>query len=160
MMRRALSHKQPAPAIKYTVLDKPDIDENLKLTFGGSLLESNQYALSQLIEHLHNFVTSEGLFRKPGNKHRMEAMIAELESKPSTKVFNCHKYNAHDYASVLKKYLSELPEPLLMNRHLEAYLQTSGMLSMIIHKYQYDLFASLSSQLCPPSHHRCTVYNC
>ena len=126
-MRRALSHKQLHPATKYSSLSKPAPDESITLTFGGPLLEANQYALSQLIDHLHNFVMSEGLFRKPGNKHRMGTLAAELETKPPSEAFSNKKYNAHDYASVLKKYLSELSEPLLMKRHLGAYLQTSGM---------------------------------
>lgn len=126
MMRRALSHKQLPPATKYSSLNKPATDESITLTFGGPLLEANQYALSQLIDHLHNYVMSEGLFRKPGNKHRMETLVTELEAKPPSEAFSSRRYNAHDYASVLKKYLSELSEPILMKRHLGAYIQTSG----------------------------------
>ncbi len=125
-MKRALSHKQHHPAAKYLAIDKQALDEPPKLTFGGPLHDNSQYALSQLIEHLHNFVSSEGLFRKPGNKHRMEALIAELECKSPLAVVNNTKYKAHDYASVLKQYFSELPEPLLVKRHLDAYLQTAG----------------------------------
>lgn len=130
-MKRALSHKQHNPAAKYLAMNKQVLDEPPTLTFGGPLLDNSQYALSQLIEHLHNFVSSEGLFRKPGNKHRMEALIAELECKSPLAVVSNQKYNAHDYASVLKKYFSELSEPLLMKRHLDAYLQTASMLYLL-----------------------------
>ena len=126
-MRRALTHKHLP---KYPSYDKEATDGPVTLTFGGPLLEGNQSAFSALIDHLHNFVTSEGLFRKPGNKHRMESLVSELETTPTVAVFSSRKYNAHDYASVLKKYLSDLPEPLLIKRHLEAYLQTSGMPSV------------------------------
>ncbi len=172
MMRRALSHKQLPPATKYSSLNKPATDESITLTFGGPLLEANQYALSQLIDHLHNYVMSEGLFRKPGNKHRMETLVTELEAKPPSEAFSSRRYNAHDYASVLKKYLSELSEPILMKRHLGAYIQTSGryrcMPSQLISSSQITLGPQIIMlfpcshpfQLWCPSPPRFAVSNC
>ena len=32
----------------------------------------------------------------------------------------------HDLASILKLYFAELQEPLLLTRHLDAYLQITG----------------------------------
>lgn len=75
---------------------------------------------------MNTFVSREGLFRKSGNKGRMEQLVKGLEGGEfGDHVFKAG-YNAHDFASVLKQYFSELPEPLLLKRHLNAYLQTAG----------------------------------
>lgn len=97
------------------------------LTFGSVLKESEQFLLLQLITHMHMFVSSEGLFRKSGNKGRMDQMVKGLQEGGFADILMDKSYNAHDFASVLKQYFSELPEPLLMKRHLNAYLQAAGM---------------------------------
>ena len=96
------------------------------LSFGMSLDEANQNALLQLITHMSTFVSREGLFRKSGNKGRVEQMVKTLEEGGVGDTVLNEGYNAHDFASVLKQYFSELPEPLLLQRHLNAYLQTAG----------------------------------
>lgn len=137
MMKRGLSalshmtHHRHQNDHKYSQFNK-DTDELTHiptLTFGASLCDGKQTALLQLITHMHTYITSEGLFRKPGNKHRMEVLVQELETKCPSEVFASGSYNAHDFASVLKKFLSDLPEPILMKRHLDAYLQASGTIS-------------------------------
>ncbi len=96
------------------------------LKFGSPLCEVDHVVLLQLVSHINMFASSEGLFRKSGNKNRMEQLIKELQEGKLTEVVMNKSYNAHDFASVLKQYLSELPEPLLLKRHLSAYLQTVG----------------------------------
>ena len=98
------------------------------LSFGAPIMDAEQTPLLQLITHMHTFVSKEGLFRKSGNKNRMEQLIKGLEEGHFKEVIVQSKYNAHDFASVLKQYFSELPEPLLLKRHLNAYLQAIGML--------------------------------
>lgn len=151
MMKRALSHKhQPtsrtASVHKYSHVERGTVDSNQPtVTFGASLSDSKQTALLQLIAHVHSFITYEGLFRKPGNKHRIEALVAELETKCPSEVFASGSYNAHDFASVLKKFLSDLPEPLLMKRHLDAYLQASGKTRYVCLKFMLNLSLMHSS---------------
>ena len=96
------------------------------LTFGSPLCEADHVVLLQLISHVGMFASSEGLFRKSGNKNRMEQLIKGLQEGRLGEVVLNEMYNPHDFASVLKQYLSELPEPLLLKRHLCAYLQTVG----------------------------------
>ena len=83
--------------------------------------------LLQLISHMNRFVSSEGLFRKSGNKNRMEQLVKRLQGGKIGEVVLDKMYNAHDFASVLKQYFSELPEPLLLKRHHNAYIQAIGM---------------------------------
>lgn len=98
------------------------------LSFGTPLNEANQNILLQLITHMNMFVSREGLFRKSGNKGRMEQLVKGLEEGAFGNVILEASYNANDFASVLKQYFSELPEPLLLKRHLNAYLQAAGTL--------------------------------
>jgi len=74
---------------------------------------------------MKTFMTKEGLFRKSGNKGRMDQLVKALEAGCFRQALG-ENYNAHDFASVLKQYFSELPEPLLLKRHINAYLQTAG----------------------------------
>lgn len=98
------------------------------LSFGTLLNEANQSVVLQLITHMNRFISAEGLFRKSGNKGRMEQLVKGLEEGAFGNVILEGSYNANDFASVLKQYFSELPEPLLMKRHLNAYLQAAGMI--------------------------------
>lgn len=97
------------------------------LAFGSPLSESDHVVLLQLITHMNTFVSSEGLFRKSGNKNRMEQLVKGLQGGKFREMVLNKSYNAHDFASVLKQYFSELPEPLLLKRHLNAYIQAVGM---------------------------------
>jgi len=97
------------------------------LRFGVPLSSgSNQIVLLQLITHMETFATQEGLFRKPGNRNRVDQMAADLSERGLGEVISDRKYKAHDFASVLKQYFAELPEPVTLRRHMEAYLQASG----------------------------------
>lgn len=97
------------------------------LSFGSPLNESDQGTLLQLITHMNTFISREGIFRKSGNKGRMDQLVGGLERGCFGEIILNAMYNAHDFASVLKQYFSELPEPLLLKRHLNAYLQAAGM---------------------------------
>lgn len=110
-----------------TSLDSETDDASSSLTFGSPLSESNQFTLLQLITHMLTFISKEGLFRKSGNKGRMDLLVKGLEGGQFGRVTANGAYNAHDFASVLKQYFSELPEPLLLKRHLNAYFQVAGM---------------------------------
>lgn len=71
--------------------------------------------------------STEGLFRVPGNKVRVERLMEALNHSDWAALADdgcCYK--PHDFASALKHYLAHLPEPLLPGNHLEAYLQAAG----------------------------------
>jgi len=123
------------------------------LKFGVPLSSgSNQIVLLQLITHMETFATHEGLFRKPGNRNRVEQMVADLSERGLGEVISDRKYKAHDFASVLKQYFAELPEPVTLRRHMEAYLQASGErgwshLFTDVHNYT-TLYSGLANSKC------------
>ena len=68
------------------------------------------------------------MFRKSGHLSRQKVLKekllnggANLEEELETGL-----YSAHDCANMLKSLLSELPEPLLTERHYRVYQQVPG----------------------------------
>ncbi len=96
------------------------------LSFGTAITDTDQVLLLQLMTHMSTYVSKEGLFRKSGNKARIDQLVKGLEGSQFSEVLLQDNYNANDFASVLKQFFSELPEPLLLKRHLDAYLQAAG----------------------------------
>lgn len=86
-----------------------------------------QVVLIQLITHVVSFSSVEGLFRKPGNKMRVEQLVQELGEVSLESIVAQQCYNPHDFASALKQYFADLPEPLMLSRHIDAYIQAAGM---------------------------------
>ena len=56
----------------------------------------------------------------------MEHLVHELSTRPFHETASNRAYHPHDYASVLKQYLGDLPEALMMTNHMEAYRQVAG----------------------------------
>lgn len=104
--------------------DGEEVIPTLKL--GVPITASSQIVLLQLITHLQSYLHCVGIFRRPGNKNRMDLLIQQVGEAGLTGCLSKVMFTAYDYASVLKQYLAELPEPLLLRRHLEAYLQAAG----------------------------------
>lgn len=75
---------------------------------------------------MEEYINEEGLFRKPGSKSRIAHLVTALETTPFQSVLADTSYSPHDFASVFKQYFGSLPEPLMVNRHIEAYRQASG----------------------------------
>lgn len=75
---------------------------------------------------MESFANYEGIFRKSGSKHRVEQLVRDLGEKDFEQILLSEMYKPHDYASMLKQYFLELQEPLFLNRHLDAYMQTAG----------------------------------
>lgn len=97
------------------------------LQFGTSIDVPGQDVLVKLMAHIETFCDEEGIFRKSGSHSRIEQMISDLGSLPFESVASNPLYSPPDFSSVLKHYFKELPEPLLLRKHLEAYRQASGM---------------------------------
>ena len=75
---------------------------------------------------MHTDTSQEGVFRKPGNKLRISQLVEELSKGRFHEVLQDSITHPHDLASILKQYFAELQEPLLLSRHLDAYLQIAG----------------------------------
>lgn len=68
---------------------------------------------------------TEGLFRKTGNVTR-QRLLKEWIQQGSDLKLNDSTFSPHDVATVLKQLLSDLPEPLLTQKHFEAHQQIVG----------------------------------
>lgn len=119
------------------------------MTFGSSITPDSQSVFLQLLSHMEMFTSEEGIFRKPGSHSRIEQLVHDLGTHPFHSVVSNDMYTPHDYASVLKLFFNELPEPLMLNRHLEAYAQASEVKCDITR----TLCLQLLILLLPPTHH-------
>lgn len=64
-----------------------------------------------------------GIFRVPGSAKRIEVLKKAFESDPyNVPKLDYAQFNVHDVAGVLKMYLRELPEPLLLARLYRPFL--------------------------------------
>lgn len=97
-----------------------------RLVFGTPISSSSQIVLLQIITHMESFINHVGIFRKSGSKQRVDQLVHDLGEIDFEQILLSEMYKPHDYASMLKQYFSELPEPLLLKRHLDAYMQTAG----------------------------------
>lgn len=82
-----------------------------------------------LLHQYHCFnvsdVQKEGVFRVSGNLERQKELREWLDNRELPSILES-KYFVHDYAAVLKNFLSELPEPLMMEKYYNVYLQIAG----------------------------------
>lgn len=67
-------------------------------------------------------MVQEGIFRRTGKLKRQQDLKAKLSANEHVDL-ESGEYSVHDCASVIKTYLSELPEPLLTEAHYPAYCQ-------------------------------------
>lgn len=75
-------------------------------------------------------VREEGILRVPGNKQKIEAFHAELEQSFYTR-HECvggilERAGVHDLSALLKRWLRELPLPLLANDLIHLFFQAHG----------------------------------
>lgn len=75
-------------------------------------------------------IKEEGVLRVPGNKQKIELLYSELEqnfyAKPENVPGILAKAGVHDLSALLKRWLRELPLPLLANDLIHLFYQTSG----------------------------------
>ena len=122
------------------------------LTFGSPINSDSQAVFLQLTSHMEEYSNEEGLFRKSGSHSRVEQLTNDLSTRPFHEIVSSGEYLAHDYASALKQYLSDLPEPLMATNHMEAYRQIAGMLLFLsASSYYISLSLSVLLSLSPMS---------
>ncbi|XP_043992143.1 rho GTPase-activating protein 19-like [Gambusia affinis] len=90
--------------------------------FGAPLTEEGIAQICQLIEYLSKNLHVEGLFRVPGHSLRQAALREMLNSGTEIDL-ETGDFHPNDAATLLKVFLGELPEPLLMHRHYQAHLK-------------------------------------
>ena len=106
--------------------DPPSPPSDIRLQFGSPMTDHSHLVLLQIMAHIETFSGREGIFRKSGSKQRVDKLVRDLREKDFEEILLSGVYKPHDYTSMLKQFFSELPEPLFLKRHLEAYMQTSG----------------------------------
>ncbi|XP_054168497.1 rho GTPase-activating protein 19-like [Oppia nitens] len=82
--------------------------------FGSPLTQEGICCVNQLIEFITNDknILNEGIFRKSGSTVR-QMELKELISMGVTVDLYANRFTVHDCCSVLKRFISELPEPLM-----------------------------------------------
>lgn len=83
------------------------------------------YQLIQFLEKDYN-ICQKGLFRKTGNVNKQQ-QLRNIIYNGNEIDLDSSDYGVHDCASVLKYYLSDMPEPLLTEAHFHAHCQISEM---------------------------------
>ncbi|XP_039248419.2 rho GTPase-activating protein 19-like [Styela clava] len=96
--------------------------------FGTNLTEESLVQIQNLTDFLASHLEVEGLFRKPGNAHRLLQLRAALNTGVCIDL-ESSKFHSHDVASILKTYLGELPEPLLQHKYFKSHLQIAEMMA-------------------------------
>jgi len=94
--------------------------------FGKPLPDVIPNKLMNMLKFITKYVHLEGIFRVNGSKKRINDLKSILDTQGNLIDWeNQESFTAHDVASLLKQYLSELPEPLLLNRYLEVHMEIS-----------------------------------
>lgn len=96
------------------------------VVFGVPLTEESMTQIQSLTSFLESNLEIEGLFRKPGNSHRLLQLRAALNTGVCIDLASS-KFHSHDVASILKSFLGELPEPLLQHKYFKSHLQIAEM---------------------------------
>lgn len=83
-------------------------------------------------------IIQEGIFRRTGALTRQVQLKTCLNEGISVN-FDDNNFSVHDCASVLKNFLSELPEPLVTDVYYPMYCQISGTFWRLIFCIYYRL---------------------
>ncbi|XP_063982042.1 uncharacterized protein LOC135165048 [Diachasmimorpha longicaudata] len=116
---------------------KSDKNNRVKKVFGVSLAQQKfdviklssgvlinvPVFLKQSVNYLDLHLNQEGLFRKAGSQTRQRELVARFDNGNELG----DKYNPIDVANCLKKYLRDLPEPLIPNEFHDLFVRC-GML--------------------------------
>ncbi|XP_059057265.1 uncharacterized protein LOC131850897 [Achroia grisella] len=87
-----------------------------------TITEEGMLRLNELIDFLSKTenVTQEGIFRRTGSLSRQQE-LRQLLLTGSNLGLDEGRFSVHDCASVLKGFLAELPQPLLMDQYYQTY---------------------------------------
>ena len=95
---------------------------------GAPLTMEGVCQVSQIIEHLRRpaNLKVEGLFRKHGNVKKQQTLKERLNKGISIDL-DSGEFSIHECAATLKKFLSDLSEPLLTDAYYKAHCQVTSL---------------------------------
>lgn len=102
--------------------------DSKSIFFGSQLTGESIASIFRLIEYLKRpeNIEVEGLFRKTGSNAR-QMLLKEMLNKSSDLNLDEGQFSPHDCASVLKGFLKELPECLMVDKFARAHCQLCEM---------------------------------
>ncbi|GAB1604966.1 rho GTPase-activating protein 19-like isoform X1 [Argonauta hians] len=124
-LEEILSDNKPKKTLTPTKKKKNESKSGL---FGSQLTGESIASIFRLIEFLKHpeNIECEGLFRKTGSNHR-QTILKNLLVQHQELNLEDGKFSPHDCASVLKIFLKELPECLMMDKFSKAHIQLTDM---------------------------------
>ncbi|XP_043920381.1 rho GTPase-activating protein 18 [Protopterus annectens] len=82
----------------------------------------------KLVSHIEDEgLQTEGLLRIPGAATRIKTLYQELEAKFYEGTFSWDTVKQHDAASLLKHFIRALPQPLLTQEYLNAFIDVQNL---------------------------------
>ncbi|XP_050677805.1 rho GTPase-activating protein 19 isoform X3 [Leptidea sinapis] len=110
----------------------------------NAITEEGISRLNELIDFLSKptNVTQEGIFRRTGSLSRQQE-LRQLLQAGSNLGLDDGKFSVHDCASVLKGFLAELPQPLLMDQYYQTYCTLAGQYPPSIDSSEGKLLTAL-----------------
>ncbi|CAH2084532.1 unnamed protein product [Euphydryas editha] len=121
----------------------------------NTITEDGILRLYELIEFLSkpDNVTQEGIFRRTGSLSRQQE-LRQLLLTGSNLGLDEGKFSVHDCASVLKGFLAELPQPLLMDQYYQTYCTLAAQYPPNVEASETKLLTALQLLLLllTPSH--------
>ncbi|CAK1555235.1 unnamed protein product [Leptosia nina] len=121
----------------------------------NSITEEGISRLNELIDFLSkpDNVTQEGIFRRTGSLSRQQE-LRQLLHTGSDLGLDDSKFSVHDCASVLKGFLADLPQPLLMDQYYQTYCTLAAQYPPNVETSETKLLTALQLLLLllTPSH--------
>ena len=72
----------------------------------------------------------EGIFRRNGKVKQQQELMSLIKEKSDvdiTEILNSNLYSVHEVATVLKNFLAEMPEPLLIESYYPLHCSLASM---------------------------------
>ncbi|XP_063891543.1 rho GTPase-activating protein 19 isoform X2 [Helicoverpa armigera] len=121
----------------------------------NSITEEGILRVNELIDFLSkpDNVTQEGIFRRTGSLSRQQE-LKNLLLTGSNLGLDEGRFSVHDCASVLKGFLAELPQPLLMDQYYQTYCTLAAQYPPNVDSSEVKLLTALQLLLLllTPSH--------
>jgi len=115
---------KPAPKVKKAPFFGAALEQSISNCELHGIKHVTEVIMSYMIV---NCLDTEGLFRVPGEKHKLDELKEKFEDGQTP---NFSLYTPHDMAGLLKLYFRELPEPLLTYKLFKPFVEAQRLDSL------------------------------